>query len=600
MLPILPIHTKKKKKTTHRPRPQPKRRCVAKPGASQTAAAKSTVNAPVEATKVQAAAAAEVAEADVTNVQAPTETASVDASAAAFSEAAALPHAPAGFADAPPLPQVNLDTNDANDQALVLAAEAAAALLEDVDVGESIDAAALLGVDVPTAPNDIEATEHVHETAELGELTAENSIQENEEQALLPPVPALPPLGHLNPLGSNVKTFNSEPPKAAMSCVHSNFLQYYYNNEAVGIQHALDVNIKKKKSDVANDRGDSSDIEDNEKGEGEDGEKIAERKALMSYCSKYPKRKEEKVKEEHNNDGVDENEPQKSVTVEKESTAETSALDSSTNNNNEETTQEQTPQVDFVDGELVVRNSTLFPSANRVSTSAIDDEFGTAIEEDESTALGIVQARYDSYTTKTRTKPSRWSVDETRAFYRALRQCGSDFSMMQMFLPGRSRSQLKSKFKLEQRRHPRLVDLALDPRKVVKLDLSVFGELEIPEEVTPISTVQPGVTPEPGAADVLITETPAVKKDENAVQAEPDIDRMFDHLFDDTNTNEQMTDQAATQADDATVDRESQEIVEKPEDKHPALLLAPVVKPKVKKTKKFKAKPMAKKAATKK
>jgi transcription factor TFIIIB component B'' len=508
------------------------------------------------------------------------------------------------FDDLPSLPHVNpLDAQDANDQALVLAAEAAAALL-DVDDGESIDAAAILGVNVPTTHADNIDQTTLHESAGGMGASSDSIANEEEEETkrYFPPVPALPPLGHDNPLGPNIKTFTSEPPKAHMSCVHSNFLQYYYNNEAVGVQHALSINVEKKKQD---DDDDNSLNDQDEKGNNESEQKdIVDKRTLMSFCSKYPKRKEEKVKEE----SVADTDTVKSVMFDKESTADT-AIGSSTaaaaavnGTINKTAEKNNAPQVEIIDGEMVVRNSTLFSTTNRVSTSAIDDEFGTAIEEDESTALGIVQAKYDSYTTKTRSKPSRWGVDETRAFYKALRQCGSDFSMMQMFLPGRTRSQLKSKFKLEQRRHPRLVDMALDPKKVVKLDLSVFGELEIPDEVTPISIVQPQKGEEAKTDDDMVNETPAVEDDTNVIQTEPnDMDRIFDHLFDDNNEEAREKtgdDNNGVQTHDSSV--ENQTHTEATEDKQPALLLAPVVKPKVKRTKKFKAKPtMAKKASVK-
>jgi transcription factor TFIIIB component B'' len=510
------------------------------------------------------------------------------------------------FDDLPslPLPHVNpLDAQDANDQALVLAAEAAAALL-DVDVGESIDAAAILGVNVPTTHADNIDQTTLHESAGGMGASSDSIANEEEEETkrYFPPVPALPPLGHDNPLGPNIKTFTSEPPKAHMSCVHSNFLQYYYNNEAVGVQHALSINVEKKKQD---DDNDNSLNDQDEKGNNESEQKeIVDKRTLMSFCSKYPKRKEEKVKEE----SVADTDTVKSVMFDKESTADT-AIGSSTaaaaavnGTINKTAEKNNAPQVEIIDGEMVVRNSTLFSTTNRVSTSAIDDEFGTAIEEDESTALGIVQAKYDSYTTKTRSKPSRWGVDETRAFYKALRQCGSDFSMMQMFLPGRTRSQLKSKFKLEQRRHPRLVDMALDPKKVVKLDLSVFGELEIPDEVTPISIVQPQKGEEAKTGDDMINETPAVEEDTYVIQTQPtDMDRIFDHLFDDNNEEAREKtgdDNNGVQTHDSSV--ENQTHAEATDDKQPALLLAPVVKPKVKRTKKFKAKPaMAKKASVK-
>ncbi|KAL3764559.1 hypothetical protein ACHAWO_007930 [Cyclotella atomus] len=602
MLPILPVHTKKKKKTTHRPRPQAKKRCVSKPGA---VAPDATTNLTVDAPNNSSAAI----DAENAAVQASAESSSpLDKFASVFQEPVApvVANTHDNFDDLPslPLPHVNpLDAQDANDQALVLAAEAAAALL-DVDDGESIDAAAILGVNVPTTHADNIDQTTLHESAGGMGASSDSIANEEEEETkrYFPPVPALPPLGRDNPLGPNIKTFTSEPPKAHMSCVHSNFLQYYYNNEAVGVQHALSINVEKKKQD---DDNDNSLIDQDEKGNNESEQKeIVDKRTLMSFCSKYPKRKEEKVKEE----SVADTDTVKSVMFDKESTADT-AIGSSTaaaaavNGTINKTAEENNaPQVEIIDGEMVVRNSTLFSTTNRVSTSAIDDEFGTAIEEDESSALGIVQAKYDSYTTKTRTKPSRWGVDETRAFYKALRQCGSDFSMMQMFLPGRTRSQLKSKFKLEQRRHPRLVDMALDPKKVVKLDLSVFGELEIPDEVTPISIVQPQKGEEAKTDDDMVNETPAVEDDTNVIQTEPnDMDRIFDHLFDDNNEEAREKtgdDNNGVQTHDSSV--ENQTHTEATEDKQPALLLAPVVKPKVKRTKKFKAKPtMAKKASVK-
>jgi hypothetical protein len=118
--------------------------------------------------------------------------------------------------------------------------------------------------------------------------------------------------------------------------------------------------------------------------------------------------------------------------------------------------------------------------------------------------------------------------------------------------------------------------------------------------VTPISVVQPNKGEEIKAADVMITETPAVEDDTNIVQAEPnDMDRIFDHLFDDD--NEEATEKKTSDDNKAVPIHESAvENQAQIEDKQPALLLAPVVKPKIKRTKKFKAKPVAKTAALKK
>jgi hypothetical protein len=252
-----------------------------------------------------------------------------------------------------------------------------------------------------------------------------------------------------------------------MSCVHSNFLTYYYGNEAVGVQHALPFAKEAETTD-----GQS---EENIDGDGTEEDqankaKSLETATLKSFCSKYPKQKKEKQTDTTA-------EGKKSVSFKNNSDA---TKQEATNNTSmasasmplpDATTDADAPQVEIIDGEIVVRHSSLVPGTQqRTPTSLIDEEFGTAIIEDESSSsLGIIQAKYNSYLTNPRTQPSRWSVDETKAFYRALRQCGTDLSMMQMFIPNRTRGQLKNKLKLESRKHPKLVDMALDPKSRVKL-----------------------------------------------------------------------------------------------------------------------------------
>ena len=550
MLPILPVPTKKKKKTIHRPRPQAKRRCDPKAGA-----------------------------------------AAVDANHSAVDEfQAAFPAPPANVAD--PVPPAQSD----NDQALVLAAEAAAALLDADGVGEStIDAAALLGVEDSVPP-----AQPPPKNEDVNKLPTDDSCQESCQDDRSEPSTNKTAQSRFEPtlssqisgpLGSNVQTVSSQPPNVPMSCVHSNFLQYYYGNEAVGVQHALSLKVEEKKDDnVSVDNGTV--------------------KTLKSFCSKYPKQNEKKRKGMKHEDDA-----KPSVSLDRPTMATQQppygAAQSPAEN------EEATPQVEIVDGEIVVRPSSFIPDpTNRISTKAIDAEYGTAIVEDETTStLGIVQAKYDSYTTKLRTKPNRWGVGETKAFYMALRQCGSDFSMMQMFVPGRTRSELKNKFKTESRHHPRLVDLAMDPKSRVKLDLSVFGdELVIPEEVTPVRMVLPSTKEEApderlgsvGTTNVRIAETPETTAAAVLQQTEQgDMDRIFDHLFDDNvevAPSEKRADKSGTAgANETTVgDKAASVGNEKNEAIRPALLLAPVSTPKVKKTKKFKAKPMAKKAVAKK
>jgi len=210
------------------------------------------------------------------------------------------------------------------------------------------------------------------------------------------------------------------------------------------------------------------------------------------------------------------------------------------------------PQVQVIDGQIVIQESTLLANPNqRVSREAIDAEFGgddAVMEEDQQAQLGAIQATYNSF--KEKKVPKRWLPEETRTFYRALRQCGCDFGMMQMFLPKRTRNQLKRKFKVEQRMKPRLVDMALDPKMRVKLDLSVFGnKLEIPDQVPTFSAEVSAKKEEPvddddddagGSAKKKKKEggqTNGVKKGQGSRDGSNGMESKYDSLFNDDDGN---------------------------------------------------------------
>lgn len=58
-------------------------------------------------------------------------------------------------------------------------------------------------------------------------------------------------------------------------------------------------------------------------------------------------------------------------------------------------------------------------------------------------------------------KAARWKKDESSLFFKALGQVGTDFTMMTLILPSRSRKELKNKFKREEKNNPHLVTQAL-------------------------------------------------------------------------------------------------------------------------------------------
>eukprot|EP01018_Ginkgo_biloba_P038265 Gb_01967 [translate_table: standard] len=53
-----------------------------------------------------------------------------------------------------------------------------------------------------------------------------------------------------------------------------------------------------------------------------------------------------------------------------------------------------------------------------------------------------------------RTPVERWSKSDTELFYKAMQQFGTNFAMIQHLFPGRTRRQVKAKFKKEERQHP--------------------------------------------------------------------------------------------------------------------------------------------------
>ena len=113
------------------------------------------------------------------------------------------------------------------------------------------------------------------------------------------------------------------------------------------------------------------------------------------------------------------------------------------------------------------------PSSSSSSSSHRDQVVVDGVVVEEATG---VSATYTSFTARQR--PQHWGLDETRTFYGALRQCGTDFTLMTGFFPaasgrrGRTRRQLKSKFLAESRKNPKLVNLAL--RNRTALDVAVF------------------------------------------------------------------------------------------------------------------------------
>ncbi len=90
-------------------------------------------------------------------------------------------------------------------------------------------------------------------------------------------------------------------------------------------------------------------------------------------------------------------------------------------------------------------------------------------------------SKYSSYMEKRKSSP--WGIEETRLFYQALRQCGTEFSLMQTFFPSRSRKELKHKFIREENNFPELVKRSLDasiPLEMMPFEILMGTSLSSP------------------------------------------------------------------------------------------------------------------------
>lgn len=71
-----------------------------------------------------------------------------------------------------------------------------------------------------------------------------------------------------------------------------------------------------------------------------------------------------------------------------------------------------------------------------------------------------------------RDRPERWDLDDENKFYQAISTWGSDFNLIAQLFPGRSRRQIKSKFKLEEKRNPAKLHMAL--MRLLPTDATMF------------------------------------------------------------------------------------------------------------------------------
>ncbi|XP_050232413.1 uncharacterized protein LOC126681079 [Mercurialis annua] len=103
-------------------------------------------------------------------------------------------------------------------------------------------------------------------------------------------------------------------------------------------------------------------------------------------------------------------------------------------------------------------NQSAAKSSNVEDSYNEEDTVTSEPENDQSKAL----FNYHSFMDKT--PKARWSKQDTELFYEGLQQFGTDLSMIQQLFPGRTRHQIKLKYKKEERQHPLRLSESLSNR----------------------------------------------------------------------------------------------------------------------------------------
>jgi len=82
-----------------------------------------------------------------------------------------------------------------------------------------------------------------------------------------------------------------------------------------------------------------------------------------------------------------------------------------------------------------------------------------------------------TYCKKKTNKNEKWKREDTEKFYKNLSIYGSNFALLAALFKGRSRKQLKNKFKKEYRENPKLIKEALTKRRPMELDVEEFEKV---------------------------------------------------------------------------------------------------------------------------
>lgn len=146
------------------------------------------------------------------------------------------------------------------------------------------------------------------------------------------------------------------------------------------------------------------------------------------------------------------------------------------------------PRVRVVDGEIVVDDDAASEAAEVEDDASVSQTMDIV---NESTGRHLTSHAF----VKT-IGNNRWKAQDTEHFYEALSMCGTDFALISLLFPNRSREQVKGKFKVEERQNPGRVAMYLRNRK--PLDVTRIEKARTDRQVaktTDPATTKPQSTP---------------------------------------------------------------------------------------------------------
>ena len=109
------------------------------------------------------------------------------------------------------------------------------------------------------------------------------------------------------------------------------------------------------------------------------------------------------------------------------------------------------PKVKVVDGKIVLEDNLVVRAPDKPDHNSL--ELADPLPE-----------FINSATFSKRSKSRRWKPEETVKFYSAIRKYGTDFMLISKLFPARTRNQIRSKFKREEKNNPTLIEFALTNR----------------------------------------------------------------------------------------------------------------------------------------